>query len=444
MPVMRTLVVLLAALHPALAEDARNPLADPAAVREVLSGPRRVANAAWWGFHDDDATDALQAAINSGARRVIVPNLHRDWIVRPIELAGRQELYLEEGVVIAAKRGEYRDGGASLFTARDLSDLTIRGYGATLRMQKEDYMVGGVLAQLGWDRWFGMYKKAEWRMALSIRGSSDVRVYGLTLRDSGGDGIYVAGGKRNYSKNVRIKDVVCDNNYRQGISVISVDGLEVEDSAFRDTWGTPPSSGVDIEPDVVQERIRDVVFRNCTFADNYGDGIEVFLANLRKESGDVSILFDKCRVSSRRGSGIRVTKVDRNGPGGLIEFRDCAVENTEAYGIKVQDKSEAGARVRFARCELRNVANNRMYSGAWAPVWIHLFRPEVSSSMGGVDFVDCSVEDKYDRPPVVFDEPAGPSHLRDITGTIRVANPSGLHAPGPRENITLRLTERTW
>ena len=32
----------------------------------------------------------------------------KDWIVRPVMLAGNQDLILEEGVVITAKRGEYR------------------------------------------------------------------------------------------------------------------------------------------------------------------------------------------------------------------------------------------------------------------------------------------------------------------------------------------------
>ena len=47
----------------------------------------------------------------------MVPNVGRDWIVRPIQLAGRQELVLEPGVVIAAKRGEYRGGGDTVFSA---------------------------------------------------------------------------------------------------------------------------------------------------------------------------------------------------------------------------------------------------------------------------------------------------------------------------------------
>lgn len=412
--------------------------ANPQAVQEVLAGKRATANAAWWGFQEEDSTEALQAAINSGAKRVLVPNMTKDWIVRPLKLAGHQELILEDGVVITAKRGEYRGSGDSLLNARDISDLVIRGYGATVRMQKEDYISGDLLDRLGWNRWFGAYKKAEGRMTLKLRGATDVGVYGLTLRDSGGDGIYVQD-----CKNIRIQDVVCDNNYRQGISVIEVDGLTVENSVFKNTWGTPPAAGLDIEPDHPTQGIRHVAFRNCRFEDNYGDGIELNLARMRSEAGDVSILFDNCRVSSRRGTGIRVSKV-RDDVGGLIEFRNCVVENTEGYGIKVNDKSAAAARVKFVNCAVRNVANNRKYSGAWTPVWIGIGAAANSAKQqGGIEFVNCSVEDRYDRPLITVDEPDGEYSLVDVTGNINGRNPFGVRtALGKKhERVTLAVTE---
>src|SRR5690242_15916555 len=82
--------------------------ADPQAVQEVASGTRSEANAAWWGFNEEDSTDALQAAIHSGAKRVIIPNMAKDWIVRPITLVGDQEIDIERGATIVAKRGEFR------------------------------------------------------------------------------------------------------------------------------------------------------------------------------------------------------------------------------------------------------------------------------------------------------------------------------------------------
>ena len=355
---------------------------------------------------------------------MIVPHVGKDWIVRPITLAADQELVLEEGVVVTAKRGEYRGTGDSVFRADKLANVTLRGYGATVRMQKEDYMVGRVLQeQFNWHRWFGQYPRGEWRCPLLLNSCTNVAIRGLTLRDSGGDGILINAGNEQPCRNIHVQDVVCDNNYRQGISVISVDGLLVENCEFKNTWGTPPSSGVDIEPDSASQMVRNVVFRGCRFQDNYGDGIEVFLANLRRESGDVSILFDDCYVTSRRGAGIRATKVRDDGPGGLVEFRNCLIESTEGYGIKVRDKSANGARVRFVDCTVRNAARNRSYADAWAPVLLDMTGTDGIQRPGGVEFVNCRVEDDLLRPALVANSPAG---LFEVTGTITVRNPQGV------------------
>src|SRR5436190_2167081 len=142
------------------AESLQN-VGNPQAVQEVLAGRRTEANAAWWGFNEEDATDALQAAIRSGAKWVIVPNLSKDWIVRPIQLVNDQEILFKSGIIITAQRGAYRSGGDSVLNADNLTNVIVRSYGATVRMQKKDYMVGKVLKDLGWNRWYRQYEKAE-------------------------------------------------------------------------------------------------------------------------------------------------------------------------------------------------------------------------------------------------------------------------------------------
>jgi hypothetical protein len=57
-----------------------------------------------------------------------VSDIKRDWIVRPIPLAGDQELILESGVVIPAKRRSY-SGGDTVFNADNVDNLTNRGAG---------------------------------------------------------------------------------------------------------------------------------------------------------------------------------------------------------------------------------------------------------------------------------------------------------------------------
>lgn len=196
-----------AAAMPAAARAAVPP-ADPRAVAEVMRGERKEARAVWWGFDPADATAALQGAIRSGAPRVIVEDVGLPWIVTPVQLASNQELVLEKGVVVLAKRGMFRGKSESLFTAKLLQNVAVTGHGATLRMWREDYAGGD-------------YEKAEWRHTLSLLSCTHVRISGLTLEDSGGDGIYLGVGQKGVpNTDVEIREVVCNRNHRQGISEI--------------------------------------------------------------------------------------------------------------------------------------------------------------------------------------------------------------------------------
>lgn len=429
---------------PGRADDLPNNDRNIAAIEEVKSGKRTTANAGWWGFDLEDSTDAIQSAIKSGAKIVVVPNVGKEWIVRPIQLVGNQEFVLEPGVVVVAKRGEFRGKGDCVFQATRCENLKFRGQGAIVRMQKQDYISGLVLKDLGWNRWVGQYDKAEWRMALSLRGCRNVDVTGVTLRDSGGDGIMISGaGKDQPSENIRIKDVVCDNNYRQGISVTNVDGLRVENCVFKNTWGTPPSAGVDIEPDDPNDRACNIVFRECRFENNYGDGIEVFLSHQNKQSKPNTILFEDCQVIGRGGAGIRVSKIYADGPAGLIEFRNCSVENTDGHGFKVQDKNADRAKVRFVNCTARNVANDRKYASAWTPIWLQNNTPDKTGKFGGIEFVDCFVEDSKDRPTAWMQQDKGKMEVADIHGKITIRSPHGgrLNLGPNLSNVTIAVKD---
>jgi len=225
-----------------------------------------VVDALTFGFDPADATSALQAAIDTGAQTVIVPNMGTDWIIRPVFLNNsNQEIIFEEGVVVTAKVGEFHGQADSLFSGWSRENITITGYGATLRMQKQDY--------LGPD-----YTWSESRMGLRFYSFSNLVIQGLTIRDTGGDGIFLGVDiAPTLNSNVVIRDVVLENNYRQGISVVSAENLLIENSIFRTTGGTSPQSGIDFEPNYDYDRLINVVIRNSVFEGNQTAG---FLLNL--------------------------------------------------------------------------------------------------------------------------------------------------------------------
>ena len=80
---------------------------------------------------------------------------------------------------------------------------------------------------------------------------TDCTIDGLTIKDTGGDGIYVGAASDSWSQNVTIKNVVVDNAYRNGISVISIDGILIDNAVIVNTGGTLPQTGIDFEPNTM-------------------------------------------------------------------------------------------------------------------------------------------------------------------------------------------------
>lgn len=419
-----------------------------AAIAAVAQGLTDTAFADAWGFDPSDATASVQAAIDSRARVVIVPFTGAPWVLRPVTLRGDLELIFEAGVLVLAKAGEFQGGGDSMFRATDATNITVRGHGATLRMRKKDYQQPP-------------YTKAEWRMGLAFLGCRDVHVEGLRIESTGGDGIYIGSSKANrWCENVTIRNCVCHDNHRQGISVISAVHLLIEHCTLSGTAGTPPEAGIDLEPDEPDERLVDCVIRNCVVADNAGNGILVWLKPLTSASVPVSIRFENCHVRMGPAGGMReaapstpaegwsgfvVGEVADDGPRGLIEFIRCTSENTGREGARLSNKSAKGVRVRFVSCRWKNTwrAPHPKYGGPRSPILIRSHTPERCTVSGGIEFVECQVEDDLDAAVVRFEDDDGTGSLKDIRGMIQV---HGMTKPRLRlgaavEDVSLRLVE---
>ena|GEM_PF-2338408 len=220
-------------------------------------------------FNAQDATAALQAAIRSGAPRVWVPNMGTPWLIDMIGLISNQEILLEKGVVIESKPGSgfYVDG--QLFKGASLKNVTLRGYGATLKMRRDLFTSGKP------------YKPSEHRHAIVLYASQNVKILGLTIKDAGGDGIMVGGlTHSSYNKGVLIKDVLIHNAYRNAISIISAENLTIDNAILINTSGTSPQGGLDFEPDHEQQRIVNFAVRNCIIMNNKRLGISFPVSGL--------------------------------------------------------------------------------------------------------------------------------------------------------------------
>ena len=227
-----------------------------------------------------DCTEELQGALDGCASHMVLNPLPggRAWITQPLFVRNcpqPQLMELKPGVVLEAIKGGFHGNGDTLLRVSNVTGFKLHGPGATLRMHRSDY------------------SHSEGRMAIALRGAefpcvpssesdappvnltrlshvtvsaaagspgvTDVEISGapglpLTVRESGGDGCYIAhlfgSTPAQNSRNVAIHNVNFTENYRQGISVIGVVGLNVTDTELSYTRGTPPMAGVDFEPDV--------------------------------------------------------------------------------------------------------------------------------------------------------------------------------------------------
>ena len=352
---MKKFFLLLAALCPLLSK------ATPAEVK-----------ASSFGFDPTDATACLQKAIDSGAKKVIVDNTGKPWFITPVKLRSNLELVFARNVVVKAFPGSYKNKNACMFSASNADNVTIRGEkGALLEMRKKDY-------QKQPD-----YLHSEWRHCISFRGSHNIVIRDLTIKSSGGDGIYISNSKdRGPCKNVLIENIISDDHHRQGISIISAVDLLIKNCKFINTSGTAPQCGIDLEPNNDKDMLVNNVIENCDFYGNAASGATVFLPYLK---APVSIIFRNCRMYNNN-YGIR-TNAKQSAKGenqqGSILFENCHIYDNRSSAVAINGQQTGGMTVTLRNC----VLDNRK-SGSCAMTFNN---SRVSSNVAGITFENCTL-----------------------------------------------------
>jgi parallel beta-helix repeat protein len=164
-------------------------------------------------------------------------------------------------------------------------------------------VVGGTLVG---DRGSFPNRGGEWGMGLAIHGSSNVNIEGVTSKDFWGDGFYVAGGDPALgdlpAKSVTFCNVTADNNRRQGLSIINADGIVVRDSVFKNTNGTLPECGIDIEPEP-GDTVTNARISGSTFDKNASCGLQIGPATVNITTAFVTKTVVEKNTFSNNGVG---------------------------------------------------------------------------------------------------------------------------------------------
>lgn len=328
--------------------------------------------ASTFGWNATNATAAFVNAINSANDTIVIDKQVSDWMINPthFDTLNNKIIIFENGVNLVARPGAFSGIYSSLFYLDECNNITIIGYGATLKMQKSEYIA---------------YNNSEFRHCVLLMSCSNVKIYGLKLMDSGGDGIIMASWSgvayQRYCENIFLKDIWSDNNYRQGISVISVQHLRVENCWFTNTIGTAPEAGVDIEPNQPFERLIDVVFEKCRFTGNAGGGIKVIPISLDSTTLPMEITFNNCYVAN---NGLNRYQIETysylSGAIGNVRYNNCMTDGG-TYSVG-GSKLVNGHKTFFTNCVFRNPSD----------IVINLDDYTTSSTgikNGGMSFTNC-------------------------------------------------------
>ena len=325
----------------------------------------------------DDCTAELQAALDNGGTIRLACTAGEPWITRPLNITRNNTwVGLDAGCELLAKKGSFLGEFDALLTVRSegqlkpgfpganaVRNVSIVGVGgqATLRMHRADYNDTT------------RYRHSEHRHGIAVlgqlasteRSAFDVQSRDLAITLTGGDGIYIAGLNGGH-----IHRVQHTANYRQGSSVIDARHVLYEDCSFTGTHGTPPSAGVDIEPNGAAQSFLNLTFRRCNSTGNGGAGFMMCLYHLTNDSAPLSVEFEDCHVqgvglqSDGRnvpGGGFIVSASSQNESrtwvGGNVKWKGGSITDTAEEGIHISHPAP-GAAITFRQTSLaRNAVN---------------------------------------------------------------------------------------
>lgn len=381
-------------------------VARPDYVQEVLDGRRNEARASWWGFDAKDSTAFLQKAIHSKVRKLIIDRQESAWITRPLTGVSHQEIVLESGTELLALKGAFRSKSDCLLSFQECENVTLRGERkagkpARIRMHKRDYQSAD-------------YEKSEWRHGLSFSGCRNVLIEDLAIEETGGDGIYLGTTQnKTPNRNVVIRRVDCNGNHRQGISVISVEKLLVEDCLLRNTEGTPPQSGIDFEPNHPADLLANCIVRNCVVESNAGRGFEICPQFMNSRSKPITIDLENCVSRSNSMHAIHVCNAPKDPPVGHLRVTRFVSENDGMAGLSVQFNPYDAIRIDLEDMVIRDSAKKDAF---FPPIYIQGVEPD-SRPAGNIHFKRVTIKDDIDRPFIKIADKKK-NGLKDITGEI--------------------------
>lgn len=329
-------------------------------------------------------TAAIQAAINAlpstGGTVVISPGTYMVDAVKSINLKSNTTLQMTPTTILKViPNGS--DWSAAV-TMKNLSAAKVNS---------------GLL--LG-DRYTHLNTVGEHGMGVSIFGGNGITVTGTTANNMWGDGFYVGtGSNATVPRNVQLIDVKADNNRRQGISLISGNGVSIVRARLTNTNGAAPSAGLDIEPNKITDTLQNISIVDLYTAGNAAAGVSMNLSKLNGSTVPISIkITNHVDDGSQRGfSNMTAAMV----PGSLI-IDNPIWKNNKLNGFTVtnHDYRSYGITVNNPQVINANTAGSTTNLATGSAFAIYNYTAGVS--LGGVKINNAKITDTRSAPRTAY------------------------------------------
>lgn len=233
---------------------------------------------------------------------------------------------------------------------------------------------------------------------MGTRGAKNVYIENLNLTNASGDGFYIDqydGDENNTpSEAIKLYNIKCDNNGRNGLSIVSGFNIIIENSYFTNTNGTSPQTGLDIEAEARTRDMTNIIIKNCKFKNNRFCGFSV-VGGSSSITTEHNITVINCEFNEE-ATGVYINNIKDNSIG-IINITDCYFKNTSRNAILDGNNSNKGIRRIYKNCYSLNANTSNgdqndqtVGERGWASAF-QIYAKD--RNCGNCCFINCRAED---------------------------------------------------
>lgn len=190
----------------------------------------------------------------------------------------------------------------------------------------------------------------EFLHPICLVSSNNIRISNMTIKETGGDGIVVTEylTSKVPCKNIEIANCHMYHTYRNALSIIMADGVEVHGCKFEYSYGTSPHAGIDIEPNRYYQYCKNIKVHHCSFINNGNRG---FLVTYHNNPAELGVTLDTCYFESNGVVDVAISSGATAGATadtkGYIDVRNCVAKYAGTNSITLKGHTTGKVRITF-------------------------------------------------------------------------------------------------